>query len=80
MEDILNKFVDPDVQESRIGLCGQYTDPYACEREEFRFHTQRLLHLDFAPESLSGTIMRLKSAKDGSVEEHLLTLIWGSGG
>ena len=52
-----------------MGLCEQYTNPYACEREEYRFPTQRLLHLDFAPESLSETIKSLKSAKDGSVEE-----------
>lgn len=52
-----------------MGLCGQYTDPYACEREEYHFPTQRLLHLDFTPESLSGTIKSLKSAKDGLVED-----------
>lgn len=62
-----------------MGLCGQYTDPYACEREEFHFPTQRLLHLDFAPESLSGTIMSLKSAKDGSVEEAFIDSDLGLG-
>lgn len=51
------------------GLCEQYTDPYACEREESHFPTQRLLHLDFSPHSLSGTIESLKSVKDGSLEE-----------
>ncbi|KAH0548141.1 hypothetical protein GP486_008130 [Trichoglossum hirsutum] len=52
-----------------MGLCEQYTDAYACEREESHFRTQRLLHLDFAPDNLSGTIKSLKSARDGSVEE-----------
>lgn len=63
-----------------MGLCEQYTDPYACEREEYRFPTQRLLHLDFAPESLSGTIQSLKSAKNGSVEEAFIDLDLGLGG
>lgn len=62
-----------------MGLCGQYTDPYACEREEYHFPTQRLLHLDFTPESLSGTIKSLKSAKDGSVEETFIDLDLGLG-
>lgn len=63
-----------------MGLCEQYTDPYACEREEYRFPTQRLLHLDFAPQSLSGTIQSLKSAKNGSVEEAFIDLDLGLGG
>lgn len=63
-----------------MGLCAQYTDPYACEREEYyRFPTQRLLHLDFTPESLSGTIQSLKSAKDGVVEETFIDLDLGLG-
>lgn len=60
-------------------LCGHYTDPYACEREEYRFPTQRLLLLDFTPESLSGTMMSLKSAKDGSAEETFIDLDLGLG-
>lgn len=63
-----------------MGRCEQYTDPYACEREEYRFPTQRLIHLDFAPESLSGTIQSLKSAKDGSVRETFIDLDLGLGG
>ena len=62
-----------------MGLCRQYTDPYACEREEYHFPTQRLLHLDFTPESLSGTIKSLKSSKDGSVEETFIDLDLGLG-
>ena len=52
-----------------MGLCEQYTDPYACECEESQFPTQRLLHLDFAPDSLSGTIKSLRSVHDASVEQ-----------
>jgi hypothetical protein len=52
-----------------MGLCKQYTDPYACEREESHFSSQWLLHLDFAPDSLSGTIKRLNSVRDGSMQE-----------
>lgn len=62
-----------------MGLCEQYTDPYACEREESHFPTQRLLHLDFAPDSLSGTIKSLKSARDGSVEEAFIDPALGLG-
>lgn len=62
-----------------MGLCEQYTDPYACEREESHFPTQRLLHLDFAPGSLSGTIKSLKSARDGSVEEAFIDPVLGLG-
>jgi hypothetical protein len=62
-----------------MGLCEQYTDPYACEREESHFPTQRLLHLDFAPNSLSGTIKSLKSARDGSVEEAFIDPALGLG-
>lgn len=51
-----------------MGLCEQYTDLYACERKESHFPTQRLLHLDFFPHSLSGTIKSLKSV-NGSLEE-----------
>jgi hypothetical protein len=50
------------------GLCRNYTDAYACEREEFKFSYQRVLHLDLNSESLSGTIKSLQSARDGSVD------------
>ncbi|KAI9857502.1 MAG: hypothetical protein M1813_008252 [Trichoglossum hirsutum] len=60
-----------------MGLCEQYTNPYACEREESHFPTQRLLHLDFAPDNLSGTIKSLKSVRDGSVEEAFIDLDLG---
>jgi hypothetical protein len=49
------------------GLCTTYTDVYACEREEWRFPYQRVLHIDFNRESLSGTIKSLQSARDGLV-------------
>lgn len=62
-----------------IGLCEQYTDAYACEREEYRFPTQRVLHLDFTPESLSGTIKSLTSARDGSVETTFIDIGLGLG-
>ncbi|KAI9764587.1 MAG: hypothetical protein M1840_008316 [Geoglossum simile] len=62
-----------------MGLCEQYTDPYACEREESRFPTQRLLHLDFAPDSLSGAIKSLKSVRDGAVEEAFISPELGLG-
>lgn len=62
-----------------IGLCKQYTHPYACEREESHFPTQRLLHLDFAPDSLSGTIKSLKSVRDGSMEEAFIDPALGLG-
>lgn len=51
------------------GLCEKYADAYACAREESHFPTQRLLHLDFSPHSLSGTIQSLRSVKDGSVDQ-----------
>lgn len=50
------------------GLCTTYTDAYACEREEWRFPSQYVLHVDFNRESLSGTIKRLQSARDGLVK------------
>ncbi|TVY18190.1 hypothetical protein LARI1_G003133 [Lachnellula arida] len=50
-----------------LGLCTTYTDAYACEREEWRFPFQYVLHVDFNRESLSATIKRLQSARDGSV-------------
>ncbi|MCJ1348856.1 hypothetical protein MMC31_007089, partial [Peltigera leucophlebia] len=62
-----------------MGQCGQYTDPYACELEEDRLPTRHLLHLDFNLESLSGTIISLSSAKDGSVEEAFIDLNLGLG-
>ncbi|KAL8758097.1 MAG: hypothetical protein Q9199_001730 [Rusavskia elegans] len=37
-------------------LCRNYTDPYTCEREEQHFPSQRRLHIDFTPDSLTGTI------------------------
>ncbi|TVY87168.1 hypothetical protein LAWI1_G007468, partial [Lachnellula willkommii] len=43
------------------GLCTTYTDAYACEREEWRFPSQYVLHVDFNRESLSATIKRLQS-------------------
>ena len=49
------------------GLCNTYTDVDTCEREELRFPFQRLLHIDFNRESLSGTIKSLQSARDGLV-------------
>lgn len=49
------------------GLCTTYTDVYTCEREESRFPYQQVLHVDFNRESLSATIKRLQSARDGSV-------------
>ena len=60
-----------------MGLCRQHTDPYAYEREEYLFPTQRLLHLDFTPESLSGTIKSLKSAKDGTLGKTFIDLDLG---
>jgi hypothetical protein len=62
-----------------MGLCEQYTNPYTCEREESHFPTQRLLHLDFALDSLSGTIKSLKSVRDGSVEKTFIDLELGLG-
>lgn len=62
-----------------IGLCKQYTHPYACEREESHFPTQRLLHLDFAPDSLSETIKSLKSVRDGSMDEAFIDPALGLG-
>ncbi|KAI4280480.1 MAG: hypothetical protein L6R38_004426 [Xanthoria sp. 2 TBL-2021] len=51
-----------------FGLCRNYTDPYACEREEQHFPPQRLLHIDFTPNSLRGTVKSLSSARDGSAD------------
>lgn len=51
------------------GLCEHYTDPYACEHEELHFPTQWLLHLDFGPTSLSGTVGGLKDARQGSMDK-----------
>ncbi|KAH0538820.1 hypothetical protein FGG08_004596 [Glutinoglossum americanum] len=62
-----------------MGLCERYTDPYACEREESHFPTQWLLHLDFAPDNLSGVIMGLNSVKGGSVKEAFIDLELGLG-
>jgi hypothetical protein len=50
------------------GLCCNYTDAYACEREEWYFEHQRVLHLDLNSQSLSGTIKSLQSAKSVSVD------------
>lgn len=50
------------------GLCTTYTDAYACVREESLFPFQRVLHVDFNRESLSGTIKSLQSARDGAVD------------
>ncbi|KAF2163739.1 hypothetical protein M409DRAFT_57229 [Zasmidium cellare ATCC 36951] len=49
------------------GLCHTYTDAYECEREEWKFPEQRVLHVDLNLEALSGTIKGLQTAKDGSV-------------
>lgn len=62
-----------------LGLCQLYTDPYACAREVQYFPTQRLLHLDFAPASLSGTIMSLRGVRDGSVDETFIDIDLGLG-
>ena len=43
------------------GLCSNYTDVNACEREECRWTYQNVLHIDFNRESLSGTIDMLQS-------------------
>lgn len=61
------------------GLCEKYTDPYACEREESRFPNQRLLHLDFSPHSLSGTIKSLRNVKDGSLDQAFIDPALGLG-
>ncbi|KAL9625139.1 MAG: hypothetical protein Q9204_007818 [Flavoplaca sp. TL-2023a] len=58
-----------------FGLCSNHTDPYACEREETHCPLQSLLHLDFALESLSGTIKGLKSARDGLRTRPFMTTI-----
>jgi hypothetical protein len=50
------------------GLCQNFTDAYACEKEEWDFPNQRVLHLDLNSKSLSGTIEGLKTAMDGSVD------------
>jgi hypothetical protein len=62
-----------------MGLCKQYTDPYACEREEVHFRDHWLLHLDFAPDSLSGTIKSLQSVRDGLVHEAFIDTALGLG-
>jgi hypothetical protein len=62
-----------------MGLCKQYTDPYACERDEVHFRYHWLLHLDFAPDSLSGTIKSLQSVRDGSVREAFIDTALGLG-
>ncbi|QIX01627.1 hypothetical protein AMS68_007144 [Peltaster fructicola] len=50
------------------GLCRTYIDAYACESEESNLPQQRVLHVDFNMESLSGTIKSLQTAHDGSVD------------
>lgn len=50
------------------GLCANYTDSYACEREEWLFPSQDILHVDFNRESLSCTIKSLRTATDGLVD------------
>ncbi|KAI4116910.1 MAG: hypothetical protein LQ338_007640 [Usnochroma carphineum] len=62
-----------------LGLCRHYTDPYVCEREELHFTTQTLLHLDFTPGSLSGTIQSLKSARESSADETFIDTDLGLG-
>lgn len=59
------------------GLCTTYTDAYACEREESRFPLQRILHVDFNRESLSGTIKSQQNARDGSVDAAFVDLDLG---
>ncbi|KAI4189635.1 MAG: hypothetical protein LQ346_005077 [Caloplaca aetnensis] len=62
-----------------FGLCRQYTDPYACEREEQRFPPQRLLHIDFTIHSLSGTIKSLNSARNGFADKTFISIDLGLG-
>jgi hypothetical protein len=50
------------------GLCRTYTDAYACEREEWYFEQQRVLHLDLNSQSLSGTIKSPQSVRHGSAD------------
>lgn len=61
------------------GLCRHYTDPYACEREEQHLPEQRLLHLDFTPNSLSVTIKSLNSARGGTVDDTFIDIDLGLG-
>ncbi|KAL8746286.1 MAG: hypothetical protein Q9184_007769 [Pyrenodesmia sp. 2 TL-2023] len=61
------------------GLCRHYTDPYACEREEQHIPEQRLLHIDFTPQSLSGTIKSLNSARGGTVDNPFIDIDLGLG-
>jgi hypothetical protein len=43
------------------GLCTTYTDAYACEKQEWYFPYQDVLHVDFNRESLSGAVTSIKS-------------------
>lgn len=62
-----------------FGLCHDYTDPYACEREEQHFPPQRLLHIDSTPDSLTGTIKSLNRARDGSADRTFTDINLGLG-
>ncbi|KAL8920501.1 MAG: hypothetical protein Q9208_006251 [Pyrenodesmia sp. 3 TL-2023] len=61
------------------GLCRHYMDLYACEREEQHLPEQRLLHIDFTPNSLSGTIKSLNSARGGTVDDPFIDIDLGLG-
>ena len=63
-----------------FGLCRNYTDPYACGREERYFPLQRLLHIDFTLDGLSGTIKWLNSARNGPVDKTFIDINLGLGG
>ncbi|KAL8647793.1 MAG: hypothetical protein Q9226_006286 [Calogaya cf. arnoldii] len=62
-----------------FGHCRNYTDPYAWEREERYLPPQRLLHIDFTLDGLSGTIKSLNSARDGLVDEAFIGINLGLG-
>ncbi|KAH8879368.1 hypothetical protein GQ53DRAFT_854841 [Thozetella sp. PMI_491] len=45
------------------GLCENYTNTYACAKEEESYQWQQTLHIDFGVESLSGTLGRFRTAR-----------------